>query len=86
MIKYENLLTDLRTELIRMMKYLEYPYAEKDLDCTMKSNTNSFHRTHDHSDAKHYVPNDVDLVYEQIKMVDKLLQNYNISYQYEKQV
>ena len=81
MIKYEDLLTNLRTELIRIMKYLEYPYTDKDLDCTMKSNTNFFHRSHDHSDAEHYVPSDVDFVYEQIKMVDKLLQSYHVSYE-----
>ena len=81
MIKYENLLTDLRTELIRMMKYLEYPFTEEDLDCTMKSNTNSFHRTHDYSDTNHYVPSDVEFVYGQIKMVEKFLQNYSVSYE-----
>ena len=81
MIKYESLLTDLRTELKRMMKYLEYPFTEKDLDCTMKSNTNSFHRSHDYSDTKHYVPSDVEFVYGQIKMVEKFLQNYNVSYE-----
>ena len=83
MIKYENLLTDLRTELIRMMKYLEYPFTEEDLDCTMKFTTiNFFHRAHDHSnDTEYFMHSEVDLVYNQIKLVDKFLINYNISYE-----
>ena len=81
MIKYENLLTNLRTELIRMMKYLEYPFTEEDLVCTMKSNTNFFHRAHDHSnDTEYFMHSEVDLVYNHIKLVDKFLKNHNISY------
>ena len=54
-VKFENLLTDLRMELMWMMKYLEYPYTEEDLNCTIKSNTNAFHRNHDHSeDNEHF--------------------------------
>ena len=82
MVKYENLKTDLRTELKRMMKYLEYHYTEEDLDCTIKSNTNIFQRNHDHSkDFEYYRQSDVDIVYEQIKMVDKILKNRNVSYE-----
>ena len=61
-----------------MMKYLEYPYTEEDLDCTIKSNTNAFHRNHDHSkDIEHYTQSDIDLVYEQIKLVEKTIMNHN---------
>ena len=80
-IKYENLLTDLRTDLIRMMKYLEYSFTEEDLDCTIKSSTTSFHRAHDHSnDIEYFMHSEVDLVYNQIKLVDKFLKNHNINY------
>ena len=65
-----------------MMKYLEYPYVEEDLDCTLKSTTNFFHRTHDHSnETEYFMQSEVDLVYEQIKAVDKFLKNYNINYE-----
>ena len=63
-----------------MMKYLEYPFTE-DLDCTIKSSTNSFHRAHDHSnDTEYFMHSEVDLVYNQIKPVDKFLKNHNINY------
>ena len=81
-VKYENLKIDLRKELIRMMKYLEFHYTEEDLDCTIKSNTNVFQRSHGHSkDIEYYRQSDVDLVYEQIQKVDKFLKNYNVSYE-----
>lgn len=81
MVKYENLKINLRAELIRIMKYLEYHYTEEDINCTIKSNTNVFQRNHDHSkDIEYYKHSDADLVYEQIKMVDKILKNYNVSY------
>ena len=65
-----------------MMKYLEYPYIEEDLDCALKSTTNFFHRTHDHSnETEYFMQSEVDLVYEQIKAVDKFLKNYNINYE-----
>ena len=61
-VKFEDLLTDLRIELIQMMKYLEYPYTEEELNCTIKSNTNAFHRNHNHSeDIEHFTQNQVDV-------------------------
>ena len=81
MVKFEDLITDLRTELIRMMKYLEYPYAEEDLNCAIKSNTNAFHRNHDHSkDIQHFTQSEVDVIYQQIQLVDKFLKDYKIDY------
>ena len=59
------------------MKYLEYPYTERDLHCTIKFNTNIFHRNH----KEHDMQSDMDLVYEQIELVNKILKNYNISYE-----
>ena len=78
-VKYENLKTDLRTELIRMMKYLEYPYTEEDLECTIKSNTNGFHRNHT-KPVEHYLQKEADVVYEQIQLAEVYLKKYDISY------
>ena len=81
MVKFEDLKADLRTELIRMLKYLEYPYTEEDLNCAIKSNTNTFHRNHDRSkDIKHFMQTEVDVVYGQVQLVDKFLKNYTIDY------
>ena len=53
---------------------LEFHYTEEDLDCTIKSNTNVFQRSHAHSkDIEYYRQSDIDLVYEQIQKVDKFL-------------
>ena len=79
-VKYENLLTDLRTELIRMMKYLDYPYTEEDLQCTINSNTHVFHRNHS-GYVEHYTQSEVDMMYKQVELANKLLKNYNISYE-----
>ena len=81
-MKFEDLLTDLRTELIRMMKYLEYPYTEEDLNCTIKSNTHAFHRSHDHSKdvVEHFTQSEVDVIHRQIQQVDRFLKNYKIVY------
>ena len=85
-VKFENLLTNLRTELIRILKYLEYPYTEEDLDCTIKSNNNMsvFHRNHTNS-FEHYTQNEVDIIYGQIKLTEIILRNYNITI-YDKHV
>ena len=79
-VKYENLLTDLRRELIRMMKYLEYPYTEEDLDCTIKSNTGGFRRKH-LKYIEHYTQGEIDAIYKQIILANKVLKKYNISYE-----
>ena len=81
-VKYENLKGNLRTELKRMLDYLGYTYTEKDLDCSMKSNTNAFRRRHDHSKNKEYFSQDsIDSIYDAIKAVDVHLKKYNISYE-----
>ena len=78
-VKYEKLLTDLRTELVRIMKYLDYPYTEDDLQCTINSNTLAFRRNHSVY-VEHYTQSEVDMMYKQIKLANKLLKNHNISY------
>ena len=81
-VKYENLKIDLRKELMRMMKYLEFHYTEEDLDCTTKSDTNVFHRNHDHSkDIDYYTQSETNSVYEEILKVEKVLKKYNVSYE-----
>ena len=80
-VKFEDLLTDLRTELIRMMEYLEYPYTEEDLNCAIKSNTNFFRRNHSHSKhIKHFTQTQIDVVYRKIQEVAKFLKNYKVDY------
>ena len=80
-VKFEDLLNDLRTELIRMMKYLEYPYTEEDLNCTIKSNTNFFRRDRSHSQhIEHFTQTQIDVVYRKIQEVARFLKNYKVDY------
>ena len=82
MIKYEDLKADVKTELKRIMDYLEYPYTEKDIDCAITSNANNFHRHHDSSKAKErFSQLQVDVIYSGIREMGSILKKYNISYE-----
>ena len=77
-VKYENLLSDLHTELERMMKFLEFPYTEDDLQCTIKSAVEGFHRKHNKNVP--YTPEQRKLVSAQIKLANEVLHHYSIQY------
>jgi len=79
-LKYENLLTDLHTELERMMKFLEFPYTEDDLQCTIKSAVEGFHRKHNKNFTDLYTPEQRKLVSAQIKLANEVLHHYSIQY------
>jgi len=79
-LKYENLHTDLHTELERMMKFLEFPYTEDDLKCTIKSTIEGFHRKHSKNVTDPYAPDQRMAVLAEINLANELLRPYNISY------
>ncbi|XP_065902941.1 WSCD family member GA21586-like isoform X2 [Dysidea avara] len=78
-VKYENLLSDLHTELKRMMEFMKFPYTEDDLQCTIKSTVEGFRRKHDKS-IDPYTPEQRKLVQTQINLANEVLRCYNISY------
>ena len=79
MVKFENLLTDLHTQLKRMMEFLEFPYTEDDLQCNIKSTIDGFHRKRKNvSDP--YTPEQRKFVMAQIRLANEILHSYNISY------
>lgn len=47
-VRYEDLVKDTRTQLQRMLDFLQYPYTEKRLDCVVNHPVETFHRTHYH--------------------------------------
>jgi len=78
-VKYENLLTDLHTELKRMMRFMEFPYTEDDLRCISKSTLEGFHRKHKNI-TDPYTPEQRQIVYTQIQLANNVLHQYNITY------
>ena len=78
-VKYENLLTDLHTELKRIMEFLDFLYTEDDLQCTIKSTIEGFHRKHSNVTDR-YTPEQRRQVLAQINLVNKVLHHYNITY------
>ena len=79
-VKYENLLTDLHTELKRMMEFLKFPYTEDDLQCTIKSTIEGFHRKHNKNVIDPYSPEQRKYMSTQIKLANIVLHHYYISY------
>lgn len=81
-VKFEDLLVDLRRELVRMMEYLKYPYTEKDLNCTVHSNMQGFHRNHSSGTSfEHYTNFEVKVINNQLQLAYEYLKDFNISYE-----
>jgi len=81
-VKYENLLVDLRTELKKMLDFLGHPYKEADLNCTMYSaSTEAFHRNHSYRVLDKYTQEQKAAVNKQLKIANKILQKYSIEFQ-----
>ena len=83
-VKYENLLVDLKTELQKMLDFLGHPYKEADLNCTTSSSAEHFHRNHSYRALDKYTQEQRAAVNKQLKIANKALQKYNIEYQEEK--
>jgi len=80
-VKYENLLTDLHSELKRMMEFLEFPFTEDDLQCTINSTFEGFHRKHNNKKVINpYTPQQRKVVSAQVELANEILRHYNISY------
>jgi len=79
-VKYENLITDLHTELKRMMEFLKFPYTEDDLQCTINSTIEGFHRKHNKNITDPYTPDLRKFVMAQINLAKNILHQYNITY------
>ena len=78
-IQYEKLLTNLYVELKRIMEFLEFSYTEEDIQCTIRSSTEQFHRSHNgHFDP--YTKEQKLWILKQIHLANKILRPYNITY------
>ena len=79
MVQYEKLKTDLDVELRRMLDFLEHPYTEDDIQCTVHSSMDGFHRKHT-KQLDPYTPSQTQFVLDKIHLVDNILRENNISY------
>ena len=78
-IKYEDMLTDLATQLRKMLDFLKVPYSDKDIECVVRDELESYHRKKgEHFD--HYIPADRQIVLDNLMSVETLLNKYNVSY------
>lgn len=78
-IQYEKLQTNVDGELRRMLDFLEHPYTEDDIQCTVHSGMSGFHRNHTKK-FDPYTPSQKQFVLHQINSVSKTLYKYNINY------
>ena len=79
-VGYENIKKDMHTELKKMLDFVEYPYAESDILCAVKSSGEAFHRNHTKKHGHPYSQELQNYVLHIIKEVDSRLLKHNISY------
>lgn len=78
-IKYEDMLTDLSSQLKKMLNFLQVPYSNAQLDCVLNNQLNRFHRKKV-SEFDHYTPELREMAIEEFKKIESLLNKYNITY------
>ena len=76
---YEEMVTDVYKEIKNMLDFIEYPYTEDDIQCTVKSTNEKFHRKHTRS-FDPYTPEQRDYIMKQVASVNHILKQYNINY------
>lgn len=78
-VGYENLVKNTYAELKRMLDFIGYSYSEEDILCTVKSSGEGFHRKHTKKQENPYTPELQEFVLNQIKEIDAVLLEHNIS-------
>ena len=78
-IKYEDMLTDLSTQLKKMLNFLQVPYSKTQINCVLNNQLNRFHRKKI-SNFDHYTPELRKMVLEELKKLEPVLIKYNITY------
>ena len=79
-IKYEDMVTDLATQLTKMLDFLQVNYSQSDIDCVVNSKLDKFHRKKT-STFNPYMPSDRQFVWDSFMTTKSLLNNYNINYE-----
>jgi len=78
-VRYEDLLKDVRTQLRRMLDFLDFPYTEERLDCIANNQEQKFHRKHD-NDFDPFTKRQRQTLLSVMNSLEPLLNRYNTSY------
>ena len=79
-VKFENLKSNLFVELKRMLDFLEVPYTDEDIECTVNSKSDSFHRIHHDKSFNPYSPQQRQSIVNVIKEANVVLNQFGINY------
>jgi len=80
-IKYEDMVTDLATQLTKMLDFLQVNYSQSDIDCVMDDTLEMFHRKKTMpSEFDPYVPSDKQFILDKFMSIKPILEKYNIYY------
>ena len=77
-VRYEDLVTDTRTQLQRMLEFLQYPCTKEQLDCVINHQVETFHRKQHSFDP--FTDEQKQKFIKIMKQVEPLLTLYNTSY------
>lgn len=78
-VLYENLLSDLRSELVRMLDFLDFQVSNETLDCVIENSTGKFKRTQ-HLNFDPFTSENKAAVNRFIRQADPLLARHGIKY------
>ena len=77
-IKYDNLLNDLRGETIRMLRFLNSDVVEPKVQCTLRHSEGNFHRKKHISDtAEFFRPMQTEMLHKDAMELEKLIDERN---------
>ena len=78
-VRYEDLVTDTRTQLQRMLEFLQYPYTKERLDCVINHQVETFHRKHNH-EFDPFTTRQRQKLHDVMKAIEPLLNKHGTSY------
>ena len=80
-IKYEDMLLNLKTQLEKMLHFLQVSYSEKQIDCVLNNELSSFHRRKNSSHVDYYTQELKKLVIDGLKDIEPILNKHNVTYE-----
>lgn len=78
-IKYEDMIDDLHTQLKKMLHFLQVPYSKEQVECVLKYGMSRYHRRKV-TGFDHYTPELRKLVVDGLKNVEPILNKHNVTY------